>query len=318
MKMRRLLATTALGGLIASSTGQIKVFPYPYEVAEYVAGSHSHELRIFPSKGQAVTIALPFRVERATFGPDGKSVYGIIVDSQKDVGRDRPGLSRIEFNPTRATPVPGTSGFIIKSFAISTRQDKLVISGNLEHTDGRRCGVFEILIRDGNFRQVLSSDCQDQWSWDHLSLSPNGEQAIASVSRNITHEFHLELIDLVHGTTKSLGSEFWMGVWSPDGKWIAARESGRRDKLFLLDAVSFSRQRALGGAIVLVPAWSPDSRYLLLWKEYLFRCGIYPDLEPPATLETLDTQTGKRSAIRSSQCQITGGPTGWVSREIAR
>jgi hypothetical protein len=109
-----------------------------------------------------------------------------------------------------------------------------------------------------------------------------------------------------------------MGAWSPDGKWIAARESGRYDKLFLLDALDFSRRRALGGAIVAEPTWSTDSRYLLLWKDYLFRCGIYPDLEPPATLETLDVQTGKRSAIRTSQCKITGGPTGWISSEIVR
>src|ERR1700681_2292768 len=105
MKIRRLLAITALGGLMASSTAQMKVFPYPYEVADYVSGPH--ELRIFQSKGQVVTIALPFRINRAAFGPDGKSVYGIIGDTQRDVGRDRPGLSRIEFNPVRATPVAG-------------------------------------------------------------------------------------------------------------------------------------------------------------------------------------------------------------------
>jgi hypothetical protein len=44
-----------------------------YEVANYLSGPHSDALRIFPSKGNAITIPLPFRVRKATFGPDGKS-----------------------------------------------------------------------------------------------------------------------------------------------------------------------------------------------------------------------------------------------------
>jgi hypothetical protein len=318
MKTRCLLATIVFISVTVSSTGQNQSVPYPYEAAGYVSGPLLHALRIFLSKGNAVTIALPFRLERATFAPDGKSVYGIIADSQSDVDRDQPSLSRIEFNPTRASSVAGTNGFIaIKSFAVSSRQDKIVISGNRQSANGRGCGVFEILVPNGDVRQILISDCHYQGAWDNLSLSPNGAEAIASVGTN-RGDLHLERIDLVHGATKSLGSEFWMGIWSPDGKWIAARASSGYDRLFLIDASDFSRRRTLGGAIVLKPAWSPDSHYLLLWKEYLFRCGIYPDLEPPATLETLNIQTGKRSTIRSSRCQITGGPTGWVSSEIAK
>jgi hypothetical protein len=297
----------AFVGLTVSSTGQIKVLPQ-YEVANYLSGPHSDALRIFPSKGNAITIPLPFRVRKATFGPDGKSMYGMIAD--------QPGLSKVEFNPTRASPVPGTNGFIVKSLGFSSRQDKLVISGNLRHAN---CGVFEILLPQGKTRQVLAYDCSNLWDWNYLTVSPNGEQVIATVGSNIEHELHLELIDLVHGTTKSLGGEFCLGVWSPDGKWIVVRESGPRDKLFLIDAVDFSRRRDLGGGVILEQTWSPDSRYLLLWKG-LFRCGM--DLsgleDRPSALETLDIQTGKRSTIGSSMCQITGGSTGWVSSEIAR
>jgi len=306
-----------LFGVTISLIGQNQHVPYSYKAAEYVSGTHSHELRIFPSKGQPVTIALPFRLGMTTFGPDGKSVYGIIADSQNGVGRDQTGLSRIEFNPARASAIPGTSGFVVKSFAVSSRQDKVVISGNHQNAGGRRCGVFEVLIPEGNIRQILNSDCLYRWAWNNLTLSPNGEEAIASVGSNNDHDLHLERIDLVHGTTRSLGSEFSMGVWSPDGKWIAARASSGYDKLLLIDSGDFSHRRFLGGGTALRPTWSPDSRYLLLWKEYLFRCGIYPDLDPPATLETFDIQTGKRSTIRSSRCQITGR-TGWVSSEIVK
>lgn len=306
----------AFVGFTVSSTAQVTVSPYPYEVANYFPGPHGDTLRIFPSKGNAITIALPFRIKQATFGPDGKSIYGIIVDRHKNVGLDQPSLSKVEFNPIRATAIPGTSGFLIKSFAFSSHQDKLVISGNLHAS----CGVFEIQLPDGKIRQVLTYDCHNAWDWIHLSMSPNGEQVIATVGSNFEHEVHLELIDLVHGTTKSLGREFTLGVWSPDGKWIVVRDSEPRDKLFLIDAVDFSRRRDLGGGVVEVPTWSPDARYLLLWKGYLFRCGM--DLggleDRPCTLETVDIQTGKRSTIRSSMCQITGGSTGWVSSEIAR
>ena len=306
----------AFVGLTVSSTAQVKVSRYPYEVANYFSGPHADTLRIFPSKGNAITIALPFRITEATFGSDGKSIYGMI-DSHKNVGLDQPSLSKVEFNPIRASPIPGTNGFIVKSFGFSSSQDKLVISGNLQHTN---CGVFEILLPAGKVSQVLTYDCRNVWDWNNISVSPNGEQAIATVGSNIEHELHLELIDLMHGTTRSLGNEFSLGVWSPDGKWIVVRESVPRDSLFLIDAVDFSRRRNLGGGVVLVPTWSPDSRYLLLWKGYLFRCGM--DLggleDRPSTLETLDIQTGKRSTIRSSMCQITGGSTGWVSSEIAR
>ena len=88
------------------------------------------------------------------------------------------------------------------------------------------------------------------------------------------------------------------------------------DSLVLIDTTSFSRRRTLGSAGALAPAWSPDARYLLLWKYCLFRCGFSLDLDPPATLETLDLQTGKRKTIRNSRCQINNASTGWVSKEI--
>lgn len=214
MRTRRSLATLVLVALPA--TGQIKVPPYPYEVASYLDG-RQHALRIFPSKGNAVTIDLPFHLYNVTFAPDGKSLYGIVAESvQSNIERDQPGLSRIEFNPIRVSSVLGTSGFTIRSYAFSSRQDSLVISGSVSKANERRCGVF-------------------QPTWDNLSLSSDGEEAIATTGSNKDHGLHLEQIDLVHGTTKSLGDEFWIGVWSPDGKWIVAREKSPRGRQDLFD-----------------------------------------------------------------------------------
>lgn len=321
IKTRRLLAAIwAFVGFTISSTGRSKVpAAYPFKAANYYPGfkANSVALRVFSFDGSMVNIALASRLGRTLFGPNGKSLYGTNASSvQEGVIRESPGLSRIEFQPARSSLVPGTGSFNIKSFALTARQDKLIISGSRHDGAARECGIFEIGLPDGNTRQVLKSDCRYQWSWDKLSLSPDGAQAIATVGSNTDHDLHLELIDLAHGTAKSVGSEFWMGVWSPNGKWIAML-GDRNYSLVLIEPGNFSRRRSLGSTSRIRPEWSPDSRYLLLWKYHLFRCGIGIDVEPPATLEILDTESGKRSTIQSSQCQLVLGSTGWVSSEIA-
>jgi WD40 repeat protein len=119
------------------------------------------------------------------------------------------------------------------------------------------------------------------------------------------------------GTTHVVSKDFWIGVWSPDGKWIAVK-ANRDRRLFLLDARDFSKRRSLGNTSSSDPEWSPDSRYLLLWKYSLFKCGFFLDIEPPATLEVLDVKTGHRSTIHSSGCQLSFGSTGWLSTDIAK
>jgi hypothetical protein len=316
MRTRALLAAMAFIGVL-SSPGQIKVVGYPYEVANFLDGPDTDTLRVFPFQGNVVTIPLPVRLGRAIFGPDGRSAFGINAPSKLAHIRQAPGLSKVEFNPIRISPVPGTTPFVIESFAFSARQDKLLISGGRTDANGRSCGVFEILLPVGTVRQVLKSDCRNQWAWDNLSLSPDGEQAVATVDSNAHRDAHLELIDLVHGTVRSLSAEFWIGVWSPDGKRIAVLGK-RNHKLFLIDPADFSRRRGFGSTADIRPEWSPDSRYLALWKYRLFRCGISFDVDPPATFETLDIESGKRSTIGSSECQLFVGSTGWARSEIAR
>jgi hypothetical protein len=122
------------------------------------------------------------------------------------------------------------------------------------------------------------------------------------------------LIDLARGATKSLG-DLGRATWSPDGKWIAAIE-WKRKRLILLDANDFSHRRDLGSTVS--AAWSPDSRYLLTWKWHFLKCGIGIDVEPPASLEVLEVASGKRSLIRSSQCQLIAGPIGWFASDIGK
>ena len=98
-------------------------------------------------------------------------------------------------------------------------------------------------------------------------------------------------------------------------KWITAIE-WKRERLILLDTSDFSHRRKLGSTIV--AAWSPDSKYLLVWKDHFLKCGFSLDVEPPASLQVVDVASGKRSLVLSSQCQFIGGPIGWVASDIRK
>ena len=135
-----------------------------------------------------------------------------------------------------------------------------------------------------------------------LSLSPDNERAVA------THNGRVELIDIVHSTAEPLGDELFTAAWSPDGKWLAAVEKGEHGRTILMDARNLKRQRILPPSEL---DWSPDSHYLLGMKQH-DRCGPYY-----GTLEAIDIETGVRTTIESSECQVNQATTGWVSSEIS-
>jgi len=318
MQARTLLAAVGFVGLAACSREEAGVAGYPYTVTNYIPAQPGYDkevLRFFPWEGASVTIALPFRLVRIAFALDGKSIYVTRWSGKYVMDRELPGLSNIEFNPMRMTTVPGTALFVIRSFALSTRQDALIISGRRTEQEETQCGVFEIMLPSGAVKQALKTDCRYHWESFVVSVSPDASQAIATVGDGREFAFHRELIDLVNGTTKSLGSAFPLGAWSPDWKWIAVLEN---HKLFLVDAHDPSKRRLLGTTTLIEPEWSPDSRFLLLRKYALFKCGFYIDIEPPATLEMLDIGSGERSTIRSSECQLSSGYTGWLRSDMMK
>jgi hypothetical protein len=107
-------------------------------------------------------------------------------------------------------------------------------------------------------------------------------------------------------------------VLTPTFSRIAVMQSAGRGKLFLLDPRDLSEVGALhGGSHEMTPVWSPDSRFLLRSKLQL-RCGIGIDVDPPFTLEIVDTETGKRASIRSSICKVQGASVGWLRSDLVR
>jgi hypothetical protein len=293
--MRRLLLAYGISSVFAFMNAQSPT-PYPYSPANYLhATSDPSILTLFPMSGSAIKLSLPFALGYVAFSPDGKSLY-----AATGLGR---GLWKIKFNPTHATSVPGSLEFGILSMAVSAHEDRIVISGFRRHNDRTDFGIFELTLPDGNARQVLRSpDLKPGSAWADLSISPNGERAVA------IHKHQLELIDIIKGATQPIGSDFWAGAWAPNGRWIAVL-AGKKSQLFLIDPANLSHRLSLGrvdGGVL----WSPDSRYLLLTREQLF-CGFYL-----YSLETLEIATGKRSLVRSSRCNIEGGAIGWVDNGI--
>jgi WD40 repeat protein len=300
--IRQALIVIAVVEFAASCQAPGQPVSYPYRAAIYmsVAGV-SQDLEVFPFDREAFRIPMPFPLDAFAYSPDGKALYAAVMSLGP--GRPRtPGLFKIEFNPTRVSLVPGSAVLGFNSLAVSARQDKIFVAGGRR---GTPCGIFELSLPAGDVRTIVDdSSCNPMSplsSWSYLSLSPDGVRATALGNH------HLELIDLVHGKVTVLPDDLTIGAWSPDGKWLAAVGS-KSDKTILLDARTLIRRRAIGSTDL---RWSPDSRYLLARKGGL-ACG--PEI---GTLEIVDIESGKRTEIKSSRCQIDTSTTGWVSSGIA-
>lgn len=288
------LQLTAILGLATIAYGQSHqpkiAADYPYCPAAVVSmndGIH-RELKVFPLSGKAFTI--PVRtVSAAHFSPDGRALYGACTpyrDQEKDGDPIRIATCKVDLYTGATTIVPGTV------------QDLGRDRANPPPQVVKRFA----LLPDGN--PTFISLPWDGQPWLDFSLSLDGKRAVA------IHNRQLLLIHLVHGTTKPLGDELHIAAWSPDGKWLACVENGENGRTILMDAATLSPQHVLGNSEL---DWSPDSHYLLGMKRSDW-CGF----QEAGTLEAIDIQSGKRTTIRSSRCQVDSATTGWVRCDISR
>jgi hypothetical protein len=263
----------------------------------------SQDLEVYPSDASAFRVALPFPLYIFTFGSDGDALYASDLDDIRATVDPRfprkPGLFRIEIDPVRMSPVPGSEAFSFNEIAVSSRRDKMIISGG---EVGPVCGLFELGLPGPARLIVRNSSCEATSQWMSLSLSPDATRAVAVRNR------HLELIDLATGAvTEPWGSTYARGAWSPDGKWLAVIEAESGNTV-LLDSHTFGKKRALGATDL---KWSPDSAYLLAQTPQLL-CG----LSEAETLEAVNVATGRRTEIASSRCLVDRNTFGWVRSQI--
>ncbi len=308
---------TALAIALVSALAAQGAEPNPgqYSVAAYASDGLdvNSRLVIFPSDRREFSIPLPLTLRYVVYGASGQSLYATAfkrLDARS--GTTLPGLLKIQLNPVRVSALPGLDAFdAIDRFAVSRREDMILFAGARSDTGTNSCGIFELNLPDWNLRPVLqTSDCNAGSPWRVFDVSPNAQEALISADRR------LALLDLVHGKVTALGSELWVGSYSPDGKWIAALELGPpgRSRTILIDPKDFSRRRDLGGSNDDEVVWSPDSRFLL-HAVYRPACPSQNAL----ALETLDIESGKRFTLKNSICNAGSGRTiGWVSNKIGR
>lgn len=314
-RKRRLPIAVAIAIVSALAAQGAEPNPGQYSIAAYDSDGFgvNSRLIIFPPGRREFSIPLPLFPRYVVYGPSGQSLYATAFKrlDAKSV-TTLPGLFKIELSPVRVNAVPGFDVFYaIDRFAVSRREDMILFGGARLDAGSKTCGIFELDLLDGNLRPILqTTDCKAGSPWRVFDLSPNTPEALISADRR------LALLDLVHGKVTPLGSELWVGSYSPDGKWIAALELGPpgRSRTILIDPKDFSRRRDLGGSNDDEVVWSPDSRFLL-HAVYRAACPS----QNPLALETLDVETGKRFTLKNSICNAGSGRViGWVSSKIRR
>lgn len=252
-------------------------------------------LHVFPADGPPFTLALPFQLGKVAVSPDGKVLYGARFF---DPSGPNTGLYRIELGPIRATRLAGSIG-LASVYGIAASSTKVVVSGGYL-TSGfvSECGLYELILASGRVHKILSnSDCKYVSSWTSISLSPDSRKIVA------VRKHRLELIDTDTQIVQSLGEGFYDTAWSPDGRWIAAL-GDNGDHTVLIDPATLEKRRTLPPSEVI---WSPDSRSILASRLH----GRCPS--DFGTVELIDIESGKRSIIRSSTCQISMLVFGWIN-----
>jgi hypothetical protein len=308
----RAVALAAVGAFAAQGTapdfGQ-------YRVAAYASDGFdvNSRLIVFPSDRREFKIPLPLTLRYVAYGASGQALYATAfkrLDAKSFTSL--PGLLKIDLDPVRVTALPGFDVFDgIDRFAVSRQEEKIIFAGSRSDTGIRTCGIFELNLPDGGLRPVIqTTDCKAGYPGRVFDLSPDGREALISANRR------LALLDLTDGKVTPIGSELWVGSYSPDGKWIAALELGPpgRSRTILIDRKDFSRRRDLGGSNDDEVVWSPDSRFIL-HAVYRPACPSQSAL----ALETLDIETGKRFTLKESICNAgSSRDIGWVSSKIER
>ena len=295
-----LLCDQALDGRFPAEPGR------RYAAAYYrsgVPGRGGQSIEVFPLSGNSFGIPLPFVLGRVAYSPMGDSLYGEVGGNVSAGSR----IVRIQFDPTRVTGVSESAGIgALHSMAI-TSAGVIIFSGSEDFGGGRSCGIFSIDPSTHMVRKVLDdagTGCRYASAWLGISVSPDGRRAAAVRGGD------LAVIDLVSGSSESLGGGFREADWSPDGKWIAAVVQGSREEGVLFDASTLARLRVLrlSGA-----KWSPDSKVLLGLTSH--GCGSMPYA---GTLEMVELASGTATQLSSSKCQVNQATIGWINGVSSR
>jgi hypothetical protein len=294
MNRRQLLGMAApIAGLWLSEENVDGAELYPFSAAyfEPAGGGELPKLFLFPLTGKAVSVSLPSLPRDfalLAYLSDGKAFYGttLLPGSPK-------GLIEVEFKPTRARVVPGSTDFAIDGITTSARLNRIFLHGS--HTShGNEHGIFELNPSNGASKALL--------------LVPDAFSGTVEDRRRRP----MRLENPNKGTVETIGRGLRGPAWSADGKWMAAvLDTGGSSKIVLIDANNMSRRRILTSTEDGTFQWSPDSKYLLISHAELCRQSPHHQ-----SLQALDIASGKKVPIPSSHCRVVTNSTGWLANDI--
>lgn len=294
-RMRCALGIVASAVLATSScsqeTSRATSREYPYSPG--FVDSRPQILHIFRFTGGEDERALPVNLSPVTYAPDGKSLYGF-------QSRVRSGLLRFDLDKAQLSVVPGSADLPgAAGVAASLDGQRIILSGNYSIDGLTTCGLFELRPLRALRLLVHNSDCGPQNSlsmWTDPSLSVDGERVVAHGRTG------LKIIDLNKGTVSSFPDNYSAGAWSPDGKWLAAVETGGQRRTILMDAKTLKVERTFENSTA---RWSPDSRYLLV---------LTPDACEPYwfTFQVIDVANGQHLVVSGSRCKVNLNTLGWI------
>jgi DNA-binding beta-propeller fold protein YncE len=258
--------------------------------------------------------ALPWSLTVNAFSPDGKAMYVQKADGSSD------GIIKVEFKPARQSVLRGTIGLrTIWHLTVAQPSGRIFVSGLNKNPQGG-CGTFEIDPDAGTFR-ILRAGKYPDCGGGGGAISPDGKRLLSYEGEDSTVvELETGAVHVIRGIIRGIrggpdqADVIWYrrATWSPDGRWISVTPVDK--ELVLIDATDTSRRRTLGSSGGAPVVWSPDSKYLLLSKSES-QCAPYLYFE---SLEVIDVETGKRTVIKSSHCEVGPGWAGWIDLEAIR
>jgi len=299
--------------------------PVSYYPAVYESAQDSGRLIVFPLNRSKYFLPVPGLHGGVVYGSDGRTVYVTTAERREIPGGGGrlgtvavPGLFKVDLESGHVAAISGSTEFLyILAFAVSQRQDRVVVSGHRWSPGHDTCGLYMVSVPNGEVDAVFASSNCDKLPYGAISLAPDGKRAVT------VRGGRLDILDLVSGSDtpwKDTGDRFWRAEWSPDGKWIAAlaltggaRGNDGGSRTVLLDPSDPARRRDFDGNNDKEAVWSPDSRSLLhaVWSP-----RPKPSVADCLTLETLDIDTGRRQAIETSRCQLSSNSIGWISSDL--
>ena len=192
------------------NAGTVSYYPAYFEAVP----SKPALLTVFPGEGPKIAVPLsldlPDDFRGITFGLDGRTIFG-----QRSDPNAQDGVIRIDLSHSSKAIVVGSEGFGSVWFVSGPQPSGGLLISGWSKTLGRgECGTYGISPKTGQSEAVLIG-VYPECGGGTGPPSPDGGKVLGYSNKQ------LRVTDLNTRSFQPIGPGN-IGVWSPDGKWIAA------------------------------------------------------------------------------------------------